>query len=411
MLCMLGILFLLAGCSTAEQGIGRDETHTQSVQKSEEQKSTEETEMVQESVVVNTEECFQQVPVEEILKEANLLISEKKYPQAIGLLTEIGGNPEARDLLKQLRYLIFGDYLANLNIGVAAITADGTVAISLNDETIYANGNYSVTEAWTDVKSLSYASEGIDARNSKGDFLTTIDEAWMQERTTRLELLSGVELISTSDSDFAVLDDHGELHVYNKNSSYLDDLRVQNEIRNWNNIVDVETGRETVVALHEDGTVSFVYGKKLSPYYEPAGNIYDNMTLWTNIVDISYYGMESVIGLKSDGTVVVSDSVPGAYGDYFEVEQWSDIIAISKSYFNVLGLKRDGTVVAVGSKSAQQKYVEDWTDIVAISAGDCFHFGLKADGTIVVTPAGESYEDSQLPDVSKLPDLYVPTIN
>ena len=49
-----------------------------------------------------------------------------------------------------------------------------------------------------------------------------------------------------------------------------------------------------------------------------------------------------------------------------------------------MGLKSDGTVVAVGSNYYGQCEVEDWTDIVAISIGQKHTVGLKSDGTIVV---------------------------
>jgi len=47
-----------------------------------------------------------------------------------------------------------------------------------------------------------------------------------------------------------------------------------------------------------------------------------------------------------------------------------------------VGLKADGTVVAVGYKGSQCD-VEDWTDIVAVSAGAFHTVGLKADGILV----------------------------
>ena len=62
---------------------------------------------------------------EEVLAQA--LIEESKYPQAIGLLSGIANNEDAAKLLDQLYYVISGDYLENLDVGVAAIDREGHV--------------------------------------------------------------------------------------------------------------------------------------------------------------------------------------------------------------------------------------------------------------------------------------------
>lgn len=92
--------------------------------------------------------------------------------------------------------------------------------------------------------------------------------------------------------------------------------------------------------------------------------------------------------------------------DYHQAAGWTDIIAISKSYFTLLGLKRDGTVVIAGAVGKGQEEVADWTDIVAVAAGDDVHIGLKSDGTLAL--AGEKEEWWE--DAATIKDLYVPTI-
>lgn len=64
---------------------------------------------------------------EEVLAQAQALIEESKYPQAIGLLSGIANNEDAAKLLDQLYYVISGDYLENLDVGVAAIDREGHV--------------------------------------------------------------------------------------------------------------------------------------------------------------------------------------------------------------------------------------------------------------------------------------------
>lgn len=94
------------------------------------------------------------------------------------------------------------------------------------------------------------------------------------------------------------------------------------------------------------------------------------------------------VGLKADGTVI-------AVGDngyrQCDVDEWSDIVAVSASFLHTVGLKSDGTVVATdyrgkGSKIYRQRCdVENWKDIVAISAGENFTVGLKSDGRVITT--------------------------
>ena len=114
---------------------------------------------------------------------------------------------------------------------------------------------------------------------------------------------------------------------------------------------------------------------------------------WTDIVAISAVGYYTV-GLKADGTVVaVGDNTDGQC----EVSDWRDIVAISAGYGHTVGLKSDGTVVAVGSNKYGQCNVTDWRDIVAVSAGTCHTVGLKADGTVVAV-GDNSYDQCNVAD-------------
>ena len=106
---------------------------------------------------------------------------------------------------------------------------------------------------------------------------------------------------------------------------------------------------------------------------------------WTDIVAISADGYYTV-GLKADGTVVaVGDNTDGQC----EVSDWRDIVAISAGYGHTVGLKADGTVVAVGDYNYDQCEVFDWRDILAVSAGTYHTVGLKADGTVVAVGDNE----------------------
>lgn len=92
-----------------------------------------------------------------------------------------------------------------------------------------------------------------------------------------------------------------------------------------------------------------------------------------------------------DGSVV-------AVGDNFycqcDVDNWTDIVAISTGDQHTVGLKSDGSVIAVGDNSYGKCDIDSWTDIVAISADDYHTVGLKSDGSVVVAYTGPSDVDT-----------------
>ena len=93
-------------------------------------------------------------------------------------------------------------------------------------------------------------------------------------------------------------------------------------------------------------------------------------------------GGDHTVGLKSDGTVVVTGY--NFYGQW-SVSDWKEIVAVSAGHYHTVGLKADGTVVATGDNDDGQCKVSGWKHIVAVSTGDSHTVGLKADGTVVAT--------------------------
>lgn len=81
-----------------------------------------------------------------------------------------------------------------------------------------------------------------------------------------------------------------------------------------------------------------------------------------------------------------------------DLEDWSNIIAITAGGNHTVGLKVDGTVVAAGGNSYGQTEVERWKDIVSVSAGSYHTLGLKKDGTAIAVGNGffESVRCEQL---------------
>ncbi len=136
----------------------------------------------------------------------------------------------------------------------------------------------------------------------------------------------------------------------------------------------IATGVEHSVGLKADGTVVAVGHNEYGQC-----NVQD----WTDIVAVSA-GNFHTVGLKSNGTVVATGHNDTGECD---VMGWTDIIAISTGSDHTVGLKSNGTVVAVGSNHSDFNALNvlDWTDIIAIAGGDYATYGLRSDGTVITT--------------------------
>jgi|GEM_PF-1459392 len=167
----------------------------------------------------------------------------------------------------------------------------------------------------------------------------------------------------------------------------------ESEHKNWSEIVQVAALDRGFVGLKEDGTVVFSdrlgdLNKKLTPE-------------WEDVIQISTTNSFNIAALKSDGTVVSNNK---ELNDM--VSDWGGIVQVCAGEDFVLGLKEDGTVVMSGTVRTRKEFIEDmaaieaimseWTDIVALSYSDTTYsthpyrrgpyvVGLKSDGTVVST--------------------------
>ncbi|SET65794.1 RCC1 domain-containing protein, partial [[Clostridium] polysaccharolyticum] len=298
----------------------------------------------------------------------------------------------------------------NINVGVAAIDNRGKVQIAV-DDTIYREHRYDTSLEWHDIKELSYAQSRLDGLDQTGHIYSTKDtDPAYNYVAEKLKSYTEIEGISTDFDSYALLSKTGKIEAfsekYDKSFEFF-----KEETSTWTDVVKAVNGKSCIVALKQDGTVYVAdYNKKCGG----SEITYDEVDEWTDIVDIADDTGGSIVGLKSDGTVVCTkEEIKGPDGCFvynpntFDVSDWNDIIAISQSTYSLLGLKRDGSVVATGNNENKQLDVSDWHDIVAIAAGDWISVGLKSDGTVVI--AGDCGRIA-LPDVSNMKNLYVPTV-
>ncbi|WP_052342628.1 immunoglobulin-like domain-containing protein [Bacillus sp. EB01] len=143
----------------------------------------------------------------------------------------------------------------------------------------------------------------------------------------------------------------------------------KSEISEWKDIRFLSSMDGSTVGLKKDGTVV------VTEDYQP--ELTQQVADWKGIKEISS-NWASLLGLKEDGTVLFA----GRYG--YDVSGWKDIASISAADEMYAGLKRDGTVVVTG-RNAPPAEVEQWKNIVAVTAGNTHIAGLKSDGTVVAS--------------------------
>ena len=339
---------------------------------------------------------------EDQYNQAIHFIKLKRYPHALGMLSDIKDYKNSKLLIDQLRYLMNASYLSNGYQAIGAITKVGGVTIGYLGKD---SNKFETVNAWKDIQSIYFTTiDCLQGLTKDGSIISSNKKPIIMNNTPIITIQQALaswknmKAIETNYPSSAIaLDYYGNVFFSELSGSSYEDGSVK--LNGWDNIVAVELGDTYIAGLKEDGTV--------------LNKLCDSSTLidipvtsdWKNIVAIS--GGKSLVGLKEDGTVVVTGCNELTKKS---LSTWQDIIAISASGNTILGLKRDGTVVANGSAPTGPKAVKGWTDIVAIKAGYNFSIGLKADGSMVL--AGDSDDSGvKTPDVSVMKNLYIPTID
>ena len=186
----------------------------------------------------------------------------------------------------------------------------------------------------------------------------------------------------------------------------------QCDVQGWTDIVEIYAGNTATdtIGVKADGTIVATGGPEGRNHHEQipgksesmiklcpgwsgiiavmdtgfvrfTGSLSDmkGISRWIGIKDAAI-GTGHAVGLLVDGTVVTAGRASAGQND---VEDWSNIIAVSSSNSNTAGLKADGSVVVAGRNSHGQKDAETWENIVTLSVGPGFIVGLKIDGTVV----------------------------
>jgi hypothetical protein len=342
----------------------------------------------------------QSVSMEErAYKSAVQLINTNNYPQAIGVLSDLGNYKKSKQLVADIRYLINGSFIGAGYAQIAAIKSDGTLVHRGGYEDSLSTNN------WSNIKAISTDGEYIEGLVEGGKLVSTypftapdlqastLPSSW--QMASVIEQMPQLEHVSSFQSDYprnvlAILD-NGKVQVINPSLNE-EDIAA---IHTWNNIVQAETNGTLVIGLKADGSVVSV-GERYERY---------EVINWKDVVAISI--SNQLIGLKEDGTVVTVGDNRFGEGN---VEDWNQIIAVSTSGHHTIGLKSDGTVIAAGDNSYGQGNIEHWKDIVAIDTSVYYSLGLRSDGTLVLAGSNSNLGADAI-DVTNISDVLVPTID
>ena len=240
---------------------------------------------------------------------------------------------------------------------------------------------------------------------------------------------------------------------------------IAQEMAQWRDVIDIQIGNGTIVALRSDGQV----------YVAGTNDDYDKAKQWTNIVQI-VVAYKEVIGLQADGTLVSVgendysiDMLTGAYelhksgnglyavmtdgytkktygrkgisnidsiawdnlrsadrirlcddgtvsdsvlinGKKHSLANWKDIVSICSDNLYTLGVTKSGKVLQVGELGCN---VSGWRNVVRVYAVTGYTtdhvMALTSDGTVLKASEGKASTYSPLQyDCSMLTDIRVP---
>ena len=157
----------------------------------------------------------------------------------------------------------------------------------------------------------------------------------------------------------------------------------------WDNIQSLYFGSDSMFGLRSDGTVA----TNFSEYAEEDERLIE-VAGWKNIVQLSFGATQYVpLGLRSNGTVcnVAGDGWTGRKYAEWDCSDWTGVSKLYSGMDYTIGLRTDGTLLVTGGEYATFSDIDElktWTDIIEIFTGDDFDgtdhiVGLKSDGTLV----------------------------
>lgn len=315
---------------------------------------------------------------ESIYEQALEAYGDGDYYKAYQLLTEIDEYKNSAALLKDS--IIKANRMSRSHTISAGIQCSAGVT---NRGTVLLSGKNFAGESeilkWTDIASVSASNEILAGLKNDGSVVIAKRK---QHYAYRIDVSEWSDIIDVAVGEQYIVG----LRADGTLTAQGIDGYGETDIDEWTDIIQIDTGWQHTVGLDNAGNVH-IAGLHAETLLR---EIADKQNEWTNIISISTGGSSGrgtlgkghVVGLRADGTVVAAGD--NSFGQC-NVEEWSDIIAVSAGDYHTVGLKSDGTVVTTQGENDFPETcaaIKDWTNITAVSAGYGYTLALKADGSV-----------------------------
>jgi len=282
---------------------------------------------------------------------------------------------------------------------VAILKTDGTIifegVLDVSETNLYEKGanNYAYIpdlSGWTDIIEISSTDKCIVGLCSDGT-VKFEGAIWGSDRSGKIILLqpdlsewSNISAIQASPIIVAGLRNDGT--VLSVGAIHSGSKFISIDTTKWADVQKIYLYRDVLVGLKMDGTVLVVGG-------DVNGRSIDSQN-WTDIIDIGFTNNNTVIGLRSDGTIVSSGNIVlnlGLQFDEYPVDltDWTDIKSITVSDSYIIGIKNNGSLVAVGKTLALNGEADfrnidltNWSDIEFVKSFEQPIFGIRSDGSL-----------------------------
>lgn len=258
----------------------------------------------------------------------------------------------------------------------AGLRSDGTVVLLSRDPEVnrYMNGR---TASWQNITQICTGYFGILGLRRDGvvEYAGTSredeEESWGMDQFPGLQNVRS--LVAGAYGPYAILND-GSLVPSSQGFDRIEKLYFASD---------------SMFGLRSDGTVAVYCG-----YEDPRA---DEVASWRNVVELGFtadgWARYVPTALLADGTVrAVTRGYEGEpYGEW-DVSGWRDVVKLFSGSYYTVGLRADGTLLVTGGEFGSFDFLSQlrsWRNITRITAStseiiaDGHIVGLRADGTVV----------------------------